>query len=234
MISKDTPIAMTLNLLPHPLLQKFHHWLEHRAQLSADWRSQQWLALDIESNGLSCGPEGILSIAWVPLSHGTMQLAAAEYHVVRADTQLNQSVIHHELTQSDLAQGEPLTDILARLAEVLVDRILVAHHAKLDWGLLSAASQLLNIPLQPLAIADTLMIERKSAQGRYRQEQMGGNENGAFTLAACRARHGLPERIGHHALEDAIACGELFLAQAWKLANGKPLSAQELVQRSRP
>lgn len=225
---------MTLNLLPQPMLQKFQHWLDQRAQLSADWRSHQWLALDIESNGLSCGPEGILSIAWVPMANGTMQLAEAEYHVIRAETQLNQSVIHHELTQSDLAEGEALADVMTRLAEVLCQRILVAHHAKLDWGLLSAASRLLDIPLQPLAIADTLMIERKSSQGRYRQEQMGGNENGAFTLPACRARHGLPDRVGHHALEDAIACGELFLAQAWKLANGKPLSAQELVNRSRP
>lgn len=225
---------MTLNLLPQPMLQKFQHWLDQRAQLSADWRSHQWLALDIESNGLSCGPEGILSIAWVPMANGTMQLAEAEYHVIRAETQLNQSVIHHELTQSDLAEGEALADVMTRLAEVLCQRILVAHHAKLDWGLLSAASRLLDIPLQPLAIADTLIIERKSSQGRYRQEQMGGNENGAFTLPACRARHGLPDRVGHHALEDAIACGELFLAQAWKLANGKPLSAQELVHRSRP
>jgi DNA polymerase-3 subunit epsilon len=225
---------MTLNLLPQPVLQRFQHWLDQRSQLSGDWRSQEWLALDIESNGLSCGPEGILSIAWVPLSEGSMQLAQAEYHVVRADTQLNQSVIHHELTQSDLAEGEPLEAILHRLAEVLVGRIMVAHHAKLDWGLLSAASQWLDIPLQPLAIVDTLMLERRSAQGRYRQEQMGGDVTGAFTLPACRARHGLPARIGHHALEDAIACGELFLAQAWKLANGKPLSAQELVNRSRP
>lgn len=209
-------------------------WLKQRAQLSVDWRSQQWLALDIESNGLRCGPEGILSIAWVPLSGGTLQLAAAEYFVVRANTQLNQSVIHHELTQFDLARGHPLVDILNHLATVLTERILVAHHAKFDWGLLLAASQMFNIPLQPLAIVDTLMLERRSAQGRYQKDQMGGDALGAFTLPACRARHGLPDRVGHHAQEDAIACGELFLAQAWQLAQGKQLSAQEIVKRSRP
>lgn len=223
---------MTLHSISDRLVGRLHNWRRQRKALQQDWREVRWLVVDLETNGLDCGPEGILSIAWVPLHRGVLGMGSARYHVISTDTPLNQSVVHHHLTSADMADGEPLEAVLRDLAADMEGAVLVAHHAGLDWRLLQAASGMTGIPLSPLAVVDTLKLEQQRSERRYQHEQMGARRSDGYTLSACRLHHELPERPAHHALEDAVACGELFLAQAWKLAGTGDLAAQQLVRRS--
>lgn len=52
---------------------------------------------------------------------------------------------------------------------------------------------------------------------------------GSLRLGALRARHHLPRYPLHHALSDALAAAELFLAQAQALSRGGPLSLGRLL-----
>jgi len=64
-----------------------------------------------------------------------------------------------------------------------------------------------------LGVFDTLSFE-KNKMSFDNEFQL---HNSSLTLAACRTRHGLPIYTSHHAMDDAIACAELFLAQATKI-----------------
>lgn len=225
---------MTAQTLPTRFKTHLLNWQQQRLALRQDWRTVRFLALDLETNGLDCGADGILSVAWVPIHQGVMGMAEARYHVIHTHAPLNQSVVHHHLTLADIAAGEPLDRVMRELARALSGAVLVAHHASLDWRLLRAASKQTGVALAPLAVVDTLLLERRRNAQRYQHQQMGAERLDAYTLAACRQRHGLPARAAHHALEDAVACGELFLAQAWKQAGNARLPAADLVRQSRP
>jgi DNA polymerase-3 subunit epsilon len=54
-------------------------------------------------------------------------------------------------------------------------------------------------------------------------------ERGSLTLARCRQRYHLPEYQAHHALSDAVACGELFLAQAYRFAGRADVALHKFV-----
>ncbi len=223
---------MSLHGFTERLTERLSNRRRQRDALRRDWRDVRWLAVDLETNGLDCGPEGILSMAWVPMHRGVMGTAAARYHVIRTDTALNQSAVHHHLTSAELAEGEALDAVMRELAEDMQGAVLVAHHAGLDWRLLRAAAKQTGIDLSPLAVVDTLRLEQQRSEQRYQFAQTGSRHSDGFTLSACRERHDLPPRPAHHALEDAVACGELFLAQAWKLAGTGAMAAQQLVRRS--
>lgn len=226
--------TLTMPSLPQKLADRYQSWRQQRSVLQQDWRAVRWLAVDLETNGLDCGPEGILSIAWVPIQGGVIGMGEARYHVIRTDVPLNQSVVHHHLTTCDIAEGADLRSVMAELAAAMTDAVLVAHHAGLDWRLLKAAGPYTGVAADPLAVVDTLQLERRRNAQRYQHDQMGATPFDAYTLAACRQRHDLPTRTAHHALEDAVACAELFLAQAWKLAGSGSLTAAQLVRQGRP
>ncbi|MCH8550984.1 MAG: 3'-5' exonuclease [Natronospirillum sp.] len=227
-------MTMTAHTLPTRFKTHWLNWQQQRLMLRQDWRTVRFLALDLETNGLDCGADGILSMAWVPIHNGVMGMSEARYHVIQTPVALNQSVVHHHLTSADIADGETLDSVMRQLAQAMSGAVLVAHHAGLDWRLLRAASKQTGVELSPLAVVDTLLLERRRRAQRYQHEQMGAERLDAYTLSACRQRHGLPPRAAHHALEDAVACGELFLAQAWKQAGNAHLPAADLVRRSRP
>lgn len=201
--------------------------------LKQDWQAARWLAVDLETNGLDCDASGILSAAWVPLSAQGLDLSAAAYHVVRSTSPLTQSAIYHGLREADIRAGEDLGQVMEQLAKALEGRILVAHNAAFDWRLLRQAADQHGVVLNPLGVLDTLTLERRRLHHQYRHDQMGQDPVGAYTLTACRRRYNMPDAPAHHALEDAIACGELFLAQAWQLSGGQPLSAADLLRQSR-
>ena len=204
-----------------------------RARADVDWRDASYVAVDLETNGLHCDASGILSIAWVVLGVQGVALSTAQYHVVASQQTLNQSAIHHGLRERDLRAGEALGEVMQALAQDLENRYLVAHHAPFDWKLLQQAARVTEVALNPLGIIDTLMLERQRLGHPFRDHPMHKAHQDDFTLPACGARFHLPARPAHHALEDALACGELFLAQAWHLSQTRMLTVRELIRRSR-
>lgn len=191
------------------------------------------MAVDLETNGLHCDADGILSIAWVVLTANGLSLSTARCENIHTEQVLNQSAIHHGLQEQDIRNGLPLKQVLQELSEVLENRFLVAHNAPFDWRLLQLASRTTGVPLRPAGTIDTLVLERQRLGHPFRHSPMVHVADGAFMLPTCAERFNLPTRPAHHALEDAVACGELFLAQAWHLSRFRPVTVRELVRRSR-
>ncbi|WP_417346876.1 exonuclease domain-containing protein [Ferrimonas sp.] len=167
------------------------------------------LALDLELTGLNPKEDEIISIGAVPIDAGRIQCGRAFYQLVKANGSVGHSATIHGIVDGQLEQALALSDALKRLWPLLQGKILVCHNAELDLAFLRRALQECGVSEAPLLAVDTLELEQRRLIRQGKPLSAGD-----LTLAACRDRHGLPYYQGHDALVDALACGELLLAQA--------------------
>src|SRR5690606_23281686 len=125
-----------------------------------------------------------------------------------------EAVTIHGLTHDDLEEGRPLAEVLAELREALTGRAFLAHHAPFDVAFLEAAFGLVGErPPEPPVVC-TLVLQRRLLS------RHGEIPRGALRLWRARAGYGLAPAKAHDALNDAIACAELYLAQSAELTVG--------------
>ena len=168
----------------------------------------EFLVADLETSSLSANEGEVLSIGWVVIKHGKIQLGSAEHHLLKAKKTVGQSATIHHLRDCELEQGEELIDVAERFLQVSAGRVLVFHHALLDMNFLNKASrELFNSPLL-LPVVDTLEIEKEKLL-----RQQDHIKKGELRLAECRSRYNLPAYPAHNALMDALSSAELLLAQ---------------------
>lgn len=200
-------------------------WWQRRRLLAQPWQQQRYLALDAETSGLNAAEDSLLALGWLELRPPLLDYASAQYHVLAAaNCDLKQSPVVHGLVQRDLALPSDPAATLRLLEQQLRGAVLVCHHVALDWQFLQRAGQQHGIRFAPLALVDTLQIEARRLRNQQHHLQRG-----SLTLAACRARYHLPDYQAHHALTDAMACGELFLAQAYSFAGRANAAISEFV-----
>lgn len=172
----------------------------------ADWRSARYLALDLETTGGNAGSDDILSFGWLCLDGAQIGLSSARHRLVRPRRALSEdNVSIHRITDDQAAAGEPLRAVLADFLHDLQGRVLIAHYSPTEVGFLDAACRACYGGGFRPPVIDTLILARRAAAGQ---------PTGSLRLAALRARHHLPRYPMHHALSDALAAAELFLAQA--------------------
>lgn len=176
---------------------------------SAPWDQASWLAIDLETTSLEPWQGYIISLGWVAIEHGHIQLSSARHILVDSANLVGDSAAIHHIRDRDLNTGVPLHAALLSLARALTGRVAVMHHRPLDEGFLRVAfrEQFGLEWVHPAA--DTLERER-----RRMARQEAGIHQGALRLGNCRRRYNLPDYPAHNALDDAIACAELFIAQA--------------------
>lgn len=198
---------MFLNLL--------RYWYRHRAdpRLATLWReplkADAMLAVDLETSSLSSGDGDIVSAAWVAIDQREVVLSSARHWVLRPNRSVGQSAQFHGIRDCDRGGGATLEQVMSSFLEAASGRCLLFHGGALDKDFLNAASRrLFNAPLL-LSTLDTLELEK--ARLTRHQDSL---ETGALRLATCRRRWGLPDYPAHHALNDAIATAELYLAIA--------------------
>lgn len=204
-------------------LQSYNH---RRQQLGKDWRQQRYVALDLETSGLDPKVDQVLALGWIVITPPVLDYAQARYAVVQQQPELKQSPVVHGLVQRDFITATDVATVLEALAEVLNGAVLVCHHVGFDWQFLLRLAKAQQVRLRPLAKFDTLTFEAQRL--RMQQQHI---QRGSLKLAACRQRYGLPEYEAHQALTDAIACGELFLAQAYGYAGSAKVSLQEFLKQ---
>lgn len=188
-----------------------------------DWASGHYLAIDLELTGLEQDAT-ILSAGFIPIDGPSLVHAGAEHLLVRPDIEVGQSATIHGLTDDRLAQGRSLEEVLPEVLAALAGRTLVAHHAQVEVGFLSrACTQLYGQPLLVRSI-DTMLLQRRVMRLGADQDV----KHGSLRLQASRDRFGLPRYKAHEALTDAIAAGELFLAQAADLGGGSGITIKQL------
>jgi DNA polymerase III subunit epsilon len=182
------------------------------------------LAVDVETTGLSPGRDRLLAVGWVPVDGTRIDLSGARRHVVRRDDP-GDTVVIHGLTHDVLETGRPLAEVLSELRRALSGRVLLAHHAPFDLAFLDAASRSLgDRPVWPPDVC-TMELQRRLLT------RQGLVPDDALRLWRARERHGLPLTRSHDALEDALACAELYLAQVSELGAGRPLRLCDVRRR---
>ena len=182
------------------------------------------LAVDLETTGLSPTRDHVLAVGWVPVDGARIDLSGGRRHVVRHDDP-GEAVTIHGLTHDDLEEGRPLAEVLDELRRALAGRVLLAHHAPFELAFLDAAFRSVGeAPALPPAVC-TLELQRRLLD---RHGEVGPGE---LRLWTARARHGRPGTAAHDALGDALACAELYLAQAAELGVSGPLSLGDVRRR---
>ncbi|WP_448851070.1 3'-5' exonuclease [Corynebacterium sp. 335C] len=171
----------------------------------------RWLAVDVETTGLDPATDRLLSIGWVPVDGSDILLGGAGHVILRDDdgaASVGDSAALHGITDDAAAAGEEPREALARLLTALRGRRLLAHHAALETGFLDVACRRWFGAGFDVPVADTMARE-------YHRIGMEGRDpvRDELRLWTVRARYGLPRTRAHHALNDALACAELWLAQ---------------------
>ncbi|QGU07181.1 DNA polymerase III PolC-type [Corynebacterium occultum] len=176
------------------------------------------LAVDVETTGLKVNRHRMVSIGWVPVTAGIIDLSQAGYVVLRGNEgfSVGSSAVIHQLTDDEIAAGIGHREALEQLLEALQGRVMLAHFATIEQDFLShACRKYFGAPLE-VPTVDTFAMERRH------MERMATYPRGEdLRLARVRERYGLPRYASHNALGDALACAELFLAQLAQLPAGR-------------
>lgn len=189
------------------------------ADLSLPVVEAELVSVDLETTGLDARDDQILSLGAVTVRHGRVDLATARYGVVCPDRPVDlASPTIHGIGHDAAARGRPLDEVLSSFLEQLAGRVLLAHGAEVEIGFLSAAARrLYGVPLV-CPVVDTAVVEM-----RRRRRRGAADDAGGLRLTALRDAYHLPRYKAHHALSDALATAELFLAQSAHCGPAEPL-----------
>jgi DNA polymerase-3 subunit epsilon len=171
-------------------------------------------ALDLETSALSPRRGEILSVGMVPIRNGTIRWGERFYSLVRAEGAGGPSpggVETHQLLAPELAAAPPLADVLAEVDPRLREGALLLHHAPLDLGFLRRAYRRVGRRWPRPKVIDTVDLLLRWQRRRLAPEA-GGTGAPLGSLAEARRTLGLPPHDAHHALADALATAELYLA----------------------
>jgi len=185
------------------------------------------MAVDLEMTGLDPNKDQILSIGLIPIERGMLSLNKAEQKIIRIRGSVGQSATIHGIVDHQLQAGVSIDSAIEWFMGRTSGKLLVAHHSPLDLGFLQVAIKQVSGESVKLLSIDTLALERK----RLLRKQDVLKE-GTLRLGACRARYGLPVYAAHNALVDALACGELLLAQVAALGEPHRVTVAELCHLS--
>ena len=177
--------------------------------LRQDYRKVDYVALDLETSGLDSRSEHILSIGHVAIHAQRIHLDTARHILLKTPALLQSSNVGiHRLTDDMLADGHAFAEALQALLPELAGKVLLAHHAQIEIGFLRAACQQVFNSDWLMPVVDTQWLARQRLERRHVVYQPA-----ALRLASLRETHHLPRYPAHHALSDALATAELFLAE---------------------
>ncbi len=176
-----------------------------------------FLALDMETTGLNSQTDAIVSVGFIPLFFDRIVCRGARYWVVRPNqARPDLQTVIHGITHSRTNACPRFEVILPHLLEAMAGRIVVAHYSRIERGFLyQAVSDLTGDRLEFPAV-DTMELESRKYpvfRPNLFQRWMGRKNSPSLRLAYARERYNLPSYRPHHALTDALAAAELFLAQ---------------------
>jgi DNA polymerase-3 subunit epsilon len=180
-------------------------------------------AIDLETDGLNARDDQVLEIGCVGMNRTGIDLSTALRLRVRPKAALRpESVVIHRITDDAIADAVDEAAALALVLPRLAGRVLVAHFAQIEMAFLRAACRrVYGTPFVAPFIC-TMQLERRWYPATHRQD--------GLRLGNLRAGYNLPAYGAHDGLVDAIACGELLLAQIARRGGNAPPVHQLLVR----
>lgn len=164
------------------------------------WRQARFLAVDVETTGLSPSRDRVIEVAWVLFEGG--RAGAGQASLCRVDVPIPRTITElTRITAVELLFAPTFAEVAPRLLEALskVD-FAVAYNAPFDTGFLGAELARMGARLPPLPFVDPLPWSRR----------VHPHERVHRLAEVCR-RHRVPLDGAHRALADARAAGQLAL-----------------------
>ena len=159
--------------------------------------SQEYVAFDLETTGLSSQHDEIIEIGAVILKEGREVDRFQSF--VDPGRLLTQKIVDLTGITDEMLRGAPdIGEILPRFLAFCGDRPLIAHNADFDVGFVSAACRRLGIAYGPTYL-DTLILSQNLLP-----------QLGKFKLDIVANALSLPEFNHHRAADDALTCGLIF------------------------
>lgn len=171
------------------------------------------LAIDLETTGLE-DHDSILSIGFVPLDGDEIIAAGAGHMLVHHTDGVGQSATIHGITDDQLSEGVSLPDALAATLRALQGRCLLAHYAPVEVGFLTRACKQVFGFAPVFSVVDTMRLHHRILTHTEDEPPPG-----SLRLWSARDQFSLPRYKAHDALTDALAAGELYLAQVAQLGS---------------
>lgn len=177
--------------------------------------SIEFVCLDIETSGLDTNTAELLSVGWVVVRDLRIPLSSAKRLIARPEGDVGDSATVHGLTDTAVASGQPIGNVVDAVVAALAGRVLVVHHAGLDKVLLDRLCRARYGCALPVPVLDTLALAHARQQRRHHE---AGRDS--LRLGALRERYGLPRYAAHDCLVDALATAELLLAMLAREGGG--------------
>ena len=181
---------------------------------SPAWSEVEYWALDLETSGLHSRKHQILSVGMVPIREGAIRWGENFYSLVRPsvwDDLAGDAIGVHQILPEELREAPPLGDAIAEIAARLTSgTALLVHHAPLDIRFLRKAFRQTGRSWPSPPIVDTRVLVSRLEQRQQRLDPYA--QALPRGLSDLRDAFGLPPFDPHHALADALATAELFLA----------------------
>ncbi len=164
------------------------------------------VAIDLETDGLNAASDSIIEAGLVGMTPDAITLATAHRQRICPRRALTgDSVIVHRITDDALAGAMAEAEALALILPRLAGKAIVAHFAQIEAAFLDAACRRnFGAPFVAPFIC-TFQLEQRWFPASHRKDDL--------RLGHLRRAYHLPDYIAHDGLMDAIACGELLLAQ---------------------
>jgi DNA polymerase-3 subunit epsilon len=190
----------------HPWL--INAWQASHSLYKQPWQKSKLLVVDIETTSLSPSDGEMVSIGWVVINNGKIQLNSAQHLYLKNMNTVGDSATIHQIRDCQLEKGLTSEQALCAFIQAATGHVLVFHHCPMDLRFLNSDSKKIFYAKLLLPVIDTLQLEKK-----YLDRTEQPIKNGDLTLANIRNRYHLPPYPAHNALTDAIATAELLLAQ---------------------
>jgi DNA polymerase-3 subunit epsilon len=186
---------------------------------SRPWDELVYWALDLETSSLDPATGVVLSVGMVPVRHGVIRWGERYYSLVRPPTPeavATDAITIHHILPEELLSAPDLSLVMLEVDERLADcSVLLVHHAPFDVGFLRRAYQQFGRKWPKPPVVDTQALAARIEQRRHILEPYARPLPRG--LAELRSTFGLPPFETHHALSDALATAELFLAMRARL-----------------
>lgn len=200
-------------------------WSNPLPKKNQNWQSAKFLVCDAEMSSLDVGNGELLSVGWVEINNGCINLNSAKHYLLKNKNLVGDSATIHHLRDCEFEQAFEPTKVLELFLQACNDRVLVFHNAQLDLAYINqVCRQQFGAPLL-MPTVDTLLQEQALLT---RHDTPIKTDD--LRLQNCRSRYNLPDYPAHNALVDALATAELLLAHADKRAGNGKLSLENLLQ----
>lgn len=181
---------------------------------STPWHEVEYWALDLETSGLDVRRDQILSVGMVPIRGGVIHWGDHFYSLVCPGTwdDLSHDAIRvHHILPEELRDAPPLEAILLEIdVRLSAGAALLLHHAAFDLGFLQRAFRQAGRKWPRPPVVDTRELVSKFEERQRRLVPYSVQiTRSLFELVEF---FNLPPFAPHHALGDALATAQLFLA----------------------